>query len=79
MSLNLGRTKQAQEVIFSRKTVKANHPLLFFNENPVVLTDIRNHLGSFLDTKLKPLIIYHLFNLVSCLSLKMRDVVIIID
>ena len=57
MSFNPDPTKQAEEVVFSGKTMKLNHPLLFFNGNPVVQTDIQRHLGMFLDTKLSFLII----------------------
>ena len=32
--------------------MKANHPLLFFNGNPVIQTDILKHLRLFRDTKL---------------------------
>ena len=46
-------TKQVQEVIFFCKTIKANHPLLFFNGNSAVETDIQKHLLMFLVTKLK--------------------------
>lgn len=46
-------TKQVQEVIFFCKTIKANHPLLFFNGNPAVETDIQKHLLMFLVTKLR--------------------------
>ena len=35
MMFNPDLTKQAQEVIFSRKTVKPFHPHVFFNEVPV--------------------------------------------
>ena len=35
MSFNPDPLKQAQEVIFSRKMAKTNHPTLIFNDNPV--------------------------------------------
>ena len=44
--------KQAQEVIFSRKTNKIGHPRLYFNQNLVKLTSTHEHLGMVLDTKL---------------------------
>ena len=44
--------KQAQEVIFSRKTNKIRHPLLYCNQNLVKLTSTHKHLGMVLDTKL---------------------------
>ena len=52
MTFNCDPTKQAQEVILFRQTIKANHPLLFFNGKRVVQTGIQEHLGIFLDTKL---------------------------
>ena len=44
--------KQAQEVIFSRKINKINHPTLYFNENSVKSSSTHKHLGMILDTKL---------------------------
>ena len=44
--------KQAQEVIFSRKTVKPFHPKVFFNEVPVKRSVSEKHLGLQLDQKL---------------------------
>ena len=35
MMLNPNLTKQAQEVVFSRKTEKSVHSQVFFNEVPV--------------------------------------------
>ena len=35
MSFNPDPTKQDQEVIFSRKATKKNHPKIFFNNIPV--------------------------------------------
>ena len=37
MTVNLDRSKQAQEIIFSRKFKKATHPPLLFNNNNVIL------------------------------------------
>ena len=45
-------SKQAQEVIFSRKLNKDNHPYLAFNNNNVTETDSQNHLGIILDNRL---------------------------
>ena len=45
-------TKQAQEVIFSRKTTKKIHPKIFFNNIPVSKADSQKHLGLHLDSKL---------------------------
>ena len=45
-------TKQAQEVIFSLKTVKPFHPLVFFNKVPVGRSVSQKYLGLHLDQKL---------------------------
>ena len=42
MSFNHDPTKQAQEVIFSRKTTKKIHPKIFFNNIPVSKADSQN-------------------------------------
>ena len=52
MSFNPDPSKQAQEVIFSRKTKKEVHPTLYFNNLPVQKTPIQKHLGLILDEKL---------------------------
>ena len=52
MSCNPGNNKQAQEVIFSRKRQKSNHPSLTFNGTSVTQSEIQKHLGMFLDLKL---------------------------
>ena len=52
MSFNPDPTKQAQELIFSRKVQTTNHPPLFFNENILPKTTLQKHLGMFLDSKL---------------------------
>ena len=52
MSFNPGPNKQAQELIFSSKVQTTNYPSLFFNENVVPKTTLKNHLGMFLDSKL---------------------------
>ena len=44
--------KQAEEVIFSRKINKIDHPPLYFNENLVKSSSTQKHLGMILDTKL---------------------------
>ena len=38
-------TKQAQEVIFSYKNTKSDHPSVFFNEAPVAYTPCQKHLA----------------------------------
>ena len=52
MSFNPDPTKQAQEVIFSRKLKTIPHPSVTFNTNPLGLYPARNHLGLVLDSKL---------------------------
>ena len=39
MSFNLDPTKQAQEVIFSKKAIKKIHPQILFNNIPVNKAD----------------------------------------
>ena len=52
MSFNPDPLKQTQEVYFSRKITKTNHPTLIFNDNPVHQVALQKHLGMFLDCKL---------------------------
>ena len=52
MSFNPDPTKQAQEVIFSRKMKKEYHPPLAFNNNNVSETNSQKHLGAVLDNLL---------------------------
>ena len=52
MIFNPDFSKQAQEVIFSRKTNKINHPATTFNTFPVARTPYQKHLGLYLDEKL---------------------------
>ena len=52
MRFNPDPNKQAQEVIFSRKINKIDHPPLYFNENLVKSSSTQKHLGMILDTKL---------------------------
>ena len=52
MIFNPDLTKQAQEVIFSRKTKKLVHPRLSFNDIPLKNSISRKHLGFTLDAKL---------------------------
>ena len=52
MSFNPDPPKQAQEVIFSRKTTRKIHPKIFFNNIPVSKADSQKHLGLHLDSKL---------------------------
>ena len=52
MSFNPGRTKQTQEIIFSRKKNATTHPPLFFNNSEVKLSSDQKHLELTLDSKL---------------------------
>ena len=52
MSFNPDPIKQAQEIIFSRKTSKRNHRGPMFNNNIVNLTTNHKHLGMIFDSKL---------------------------
>ena len=52
MIFNPDLSKQAQEVIFSRKTNKISHPTTTFNTVPVAHTSCQKHLGLYLDEKL---------------------------
>ena len=52
MSFNPDLNKQAQEVIFSRKLNKPNHPSLNFNNTVVIQSTTHKHIGMILDTKL---------------------------
>ena len=45
-------TKQAQEVIFSCKSSKTDHPVVYFNEAPVAKTSCQKYLGMHLEEKL---------------------------
>ena len=53
MNFNPDTTKQAQEVIFSRKVKKTVHPPLLFNNASVTRTSSQKHLGIILDNQLK--------------------------
>ena len=53
MIFNPNISKQAQEVIVSRKTDKVNHMPLTLNSIPVPQTSYLKHLGLYLDEKLK--------------------------
>ena len=52
MNFNLYLSKQAQELLFSRKTSSKPYPSLNFNDNPVHQVPLQKHLGLFLDPKL---------------------------
>ena len=48
MQFNPDLNKQAQKIIFSRKTMKPVHSEVQSNESPVACANIQNHLGLFL-------------------------------
>ena len=52
MSFNPEPSKQAEEVIFSRKFRNLTHPILTFNNNTVTPSVTQKYLGISLDTKL---------------------------
>ena len=52
MIFNPDLSKQAQEVILSRKTNKISHPTTTFTKVPVACTSCQKHLGLHLDEKL---------------------------
>ena len=52
MSFNPDPSKQAQEVIFSRKIQKTCHPSIYFNNKLVKQVPSQKHLGLILDNKL---------------------------
>ena len=52
MIFNPDLSKQAQEIIFYRKTNKVNHPTTTSNTIPVARTPYQKHLGLYLDEKL---------------------------
>ena len=52
MNFNPDPSKQAQEVIFSRKSKKISHPTLFFNNIQVPQSSSQKHLGIILDEHL---------------------------
>ena len=52
MSFNPDPNKQAQEVIFSRKTKKLNHPPLTFSKSTVSQSTYQKHFGVVLDASL---------------------------
>ena len=51
-SFNPGISKQAQEVILSKKIVNVSHPLFYFNRTTVIHCSYQKHLGVYLDKKL---------------------------
>ena len=52
MSFNPDVSKQAQEVIFSKKAEKLLYPTVLFSNLPVQRSTVQKHLGVYLDEKL---------------------------
>ena len=52
MLFNPDITKQAREIIFSRKKIVTSHPSLYFNNGQIQRQSVQKHLGLFLDEKL---------------------------
>ena len=52
MSFDADPSKQAQEIIFSRKLRKISHLSIYFNNNPMEQVSSQKHLGMILDAKL---------------------------
>ena len=52
MSFNPDPQKQAVELIFSRKRIEIDHPVITFNDIPVKKVNEHKHLGIILDSKL---------------------------
>ena len=52
MFFNPDKSKQAQEVIFSRKNQRVIHPPAIFNNMTIVHSSCQKHLGIYLDEKL---------------------------
>ena len=52
MAFNPDLSKQVQEIVFSRKTHKIRHPILNFNNSPIVQSICQKYLGLYLDEKL---------------------------
>ena len=52
MILNPDASKQAQEIVFSRKANASNNGIVYFNNVAVIRENIQKHLGFFVDFKL---------------------------
>ena len=52
MKFDTDSTKQAKEMIFSRKKSVSIYPAVYFNNDPVNSTAADKHLGMILDSKL---------------------------
>ena len=52
ISFNRDPQKQAVELLFSKKKIKADHPEIFFDKTPVMNVEEHKNLGIILDSKL---------------------------
>ena len=52
MSFNPDLSKQAQEMIFSWKASRIDHPVVTFNNSPIAHTPCHKYLGLYLDERL---------------------------
>ena len=52
MILNPDVSKQAQEVVFSRKAITTNDETVYFNSVPVIRENFQKRLGQIFDSKL---------------------------
>ena len=52
MTFDPDLNKLAEEILFSRKTAKLSHPIIYFNNAPVSCVSFQKHLGVYLDEKL---------------------------
>ena len=52
MLFNPDASKQAQEIVFSRKKNPSNHSDIYFHNMPLKRKNTQTHLGLYLDTKL---------------------------
>ena len=57
MIFNPDASKQAQEIVFSRKANASNHEAVYFNNVTVIRENIQKHLGCFLILNIVSLII----------------------
>ena len=52
MTFDPDLNKLAEEILFSRKTAKSSHPIIYFNNASVSCVSFQKHLGVYLDEKL---------------------------
>ena len=57
MSFNPDLSKQAHEMIFSRKCFKEDHPPIYVNNIPVTQTTVQKHIRLYLDENLITILI----------------------